>query len=66
MKILVTLLLIFTLVACGTNPSKKRTTPTQFQTTEETIKLQGCEDLKKRVKEWNEKNPDKKPKVADC
>ena len=66
MRILIIILLVITLVACGTNPSKKRLTPTPFQTTDQTIKLQGCEDLKKRVAKWNKENPDKEPKKADC
>ncbi len=65
MKILLIAILILTLVGCKTN-STKRQAPTPFTTSEKTIKLQGCVDLHKAVKEWNELNPTKEPRIADC
>lgn len=53
------------LSGCGSTPSSQKT-PTPFQVTDQRVELIGCEDLKKRVREWNESNPNKEPKVADC
>lgn len=64
MKHLIVILSIILLIGCSaTSPTPK---PTPFKITDQKVKVQGCEDLKKRVKEWNEKNPNKEPKKADC
>lgn len=62
-NIIAIILVAFMLVACAT---AERKAPTPFTTTPQTLQLQGCIDLHKAVKEWNELNPTKEPRIADC
>lgn len=63
MKYIIIILLALSLVSCESAPRKQ---PTQFVLTEKTLSLKGCNDLHKRVKEWNKNNPNKEPRIADC
>jgi len=63
MKYLIIILLALSVVSCS---ATKRKQPTPFVVSDKVIKLKGCVDLQKEVKEWNKNHPDQKPKKADC
>ena len=54
---------LFLLAACTATEPKK---PTPFVVGEKKALVVGCEMLRLEVKKWNEENPDKPKKVADC
>ncbi|MFY0656141.1 MAG: hypothetical protein JXR12_05115 [Neptunomonas phycophila] len=60
----VSILVIVLLIAACTATEPKA--PTPFVVGEKKVVVVGCEKLRKEVKQWNEENPDKPKKVADC
>ncbi len=63
------LLLILTFVVLGCAPStinQNRTEPTPFVVGKQKVIVPGCDQLHEDVKKWNEENPNKEPRIADC
>lgn len=66
MKNLVALFFILPVVLAGcSSTGSSDTTPSQFHPLGKEYLIQGCEDLKQEVEEWNEEHPESKI-IADC